>query len=177
MSFESGYVAGASNIDEQDLQETTLPIFNVERVSLQFNVASDFVAAQVANNVLILALANGRILRIDLERPGDIDGMHLMLVSQMIPMKTNLTDTIRYRSTKASTRNWYHSASLPRSFSLASPHHDYRPRHILPTYAITNPETLSTAEGRCNLSCSMEPCPTHCEHTRDTSGRCRWQCL
>lgn len=79
MSFESGYVAGASNIEEQDLQETTLPIFNVERVSLQFNVASDFVAAQVANNVLVLALANGRILRIDLERPGDIDGMCIKL--------------------------------------------------------------------------------------------------
>lgn len=79
MSFDpsGGYVAGASNIDEatQDLEETTLPIFNVEHVSLQFNVASDFVAAQVANNVLVLALSNGRILRIDLERPGDIDGM------------------------------------------------------------------------------------------------------
>jgi hypothetical protein len=54
--------------------ENALPIFNVERVQLQFNIASDFVAGQVANNVLILALATGRILRIDLESPSDIDG-------------------------------------------------------------------------------------------------------
>ena len=52
-----------------------LPIFDVERVQLQFSVAADFVSAQVANNVLILALSNGRILRIDLNRPEDIDGM------------------------------------------------------------------------------------------------------
>lgn len=52
----------------------SLPIFNVERVQLNFNIASDFVAGQVANNVLILALATNRILRIDLENPSDIDG-------------------------------------------------------------------------------------------------------
>lgn len=51
-----------------------LPIFTVERVQLQFSIAADFVAAQVANNVIILALSNGRILRIDLNRPEDIDG-------------------------------------------------------------------------------------------------------
>jgi len=50
------------------------PMFNVERVQLNFNIASDFVAGQVANNVLILALATNRILRIDLENPSDIDG-------------------------------------------------------------------------------------------------------
>lgn len=54
--------------------EAQLPIFNVERVQLNFNIASDFVAGQVANNVLILALATNRILRIDLENPADIDG-------------------------------------------------------------------------------------------------------
>ena len=54
--------------------EAVLPIFNVERVQLNFNIASDFVAGQVANNVLILALATNRILRIDLENPSDIDG-------------------------------------------------------------------------------------------------------
>lgn len=70
----SGYVA-ASNL--QDLNESTLPIFNVERVQLQFSIASDFVAAQVANNVLILALSNGRILRIDLDNPADIDGTQI----------------------------------------------------------------------------------------------------
>lgn len=50
------------------------PIFNVERVELNFNIASDFVAGRVANSVLILALATNRILRIDLDNPSDIDG-------------------------------------------------------------------------------------------------------
>ncbi len=58
----------------QDLSVSSLPIFKVERVQLQFSISSDFVAAQVANNVLILALSTGRILRIDLDSPGDIDG-------------------------------------------------------------------------------------------------------
>lgn len=61
----------------QDLADTSLPIFKVERVQLQFSISSDFVAAQVANNVLILALSTGRILRIDLDSPGDIDGPSL----------------------------------------------------------------------------------------------------
>lgn len=54
--------------------EDSLPMFKVERVQLQFSISSDFVAAQVANNVLILALSTGRILRIDLDSPSDIDG-------------------------------------------------------------------------------------------------------
>lgn len=58
----------------QDMEEETLPMFKVERVQLQFSISSDFVAAQVANNVLILALSTGRILRIDLDSPSDIDG-------------------------------------------------------------------------------------------------------
>lgn len=57
----------------QELDES-LPIFKVERVQLQFSISSDFVAAQVANNVLVLALSTGRILRIDLDSPSDIDG-------------------------------------------------------------------------------------------------------
>lgn len=54
--------------------DSLTPIFNVERVQLNFNIASDFVAGQVANNVLVLALATNRILRIDLDNPADIDG-------------------------------------------------------------------------------------------------------
>ena len=54
--------------------EHNLPIFTVERVQMDFSVTADFVAAQVANNVMVLALSNGRILRIDLNRPEDIDG-------------------------------------------------------------------------------------------------------
>ena len=73
LDLDEGYVA--HGLAQGDV-ETTLPIFNVERVQLQFNIASDFVAGQVANNVLILALATGRILRIDLESPSDIDGLY-----------------------------------------------------------------------------------------------------
>ncbi|KAL8907388.1 MAG: hypothetical protein Q9207_001438 [Kuettlingeria erythrocarpa] len=70
-------VEGISSMNLQDLTESSLPIFQVERVQLQFSVSSDFVAAQVANNVLILALSTGRILRIDLDSPGDIDDIDL----------------------------------------------------------------------------------------------------
>lgn len=68
----NGYIAAR---DLQDLNESSLPIFNVVPVQLQFSIASDFVAAQVANNVLVIALANARIIRIDLDNPADIDGM------------------------------------------------------------------------------------------------------
>lgn len=67
--------AAAGNV--ADLSDGSLPIFDVERVQLQFSIAADFVSAQVANNVLILALSNGRILRIDLNRPEDIDDIDL----------------------------------------------------------------------------------------------------
>ena len=70
LKTSNGYVAG----DLDNVNDASLPIFNVERVQLQFNIAADFVAAQVANNVLIIALATGRILRIDLDNAADIDG-------------------------------------------------------------------------------------------------------
>ncbi|KAH8895039.1 Pep3/Vps18/deep orange family protein [Thozetella sp. PMI_491] len=70
----NGFTA-ADNV--ASLTGEALPIFDVERVQLQFSIAADFVAAQVANNVLILALSNGRILRIDLNRPEDIDDIDL----------------------------------------------------------------------------------------------------
>lgn len=71
MAPENGYNA-AGHL--QSLNDFALPIFAVERVQFQFSIASEFVAAQAANNVLVLALSNGRILRIDLEKPEDIDG-------------------------------------------------------------------------------------------------------
>ncbi|KAJ9143576.1 Pep3/Vps18/deep orange family-domain-containing protein [Coniochaeta hoffmannii] len=72
--LQNGFAAanGATAAGGQDL-----PIFDVERVQLQFSIAADFVAAQVANNVLVIALSNGRILRIDLNRPEDIDDIDL----------------------------------------------------------------------------------------------------
>ncbi|KAI4263263.1 MAG: hypothetical protein L6R42_001589 [Xanthoria sp. 1 TBL-2021] len=68
---------GVATASLQDPTDSSLPIFTVERVQLQFSISSDFVAAQVANNVLILALSTGRILRIDLDSPGDIDDIDL----------------------------------------------------------------------------------------------------
>ncbi|KAH8598072.1 vacuolar protein sorting protein-like protein DigA [Bisporella sp. PMI_857] len=76
MAFDTpnGYPAAR---DLQNLSEISLPIFNVEPVQLQFSIGSDFVAAQVANNVLVLALSNGRIIRIDLDNPEEIDDIDL----------------------------------------------------------------------------------------------------
>lgn len=78
MAFDmsTGY-APPSTSNLQDL-DASLPMFNIERVQLQFSISSDFVAAEVANNVLILALSTGRILRIDLDSPADIDGQYTL---------------------------------------------------------------------------------------------------
>jgi vacuolar protein sorting-associated protein 18 len=69
MAFNPG--GGALDLD---VNGGALPIFDVERVQLQFSVAGDFVCGQAANNVLILAISTGRILRIDLNKSEDIDG-------------------------------------------------------------------------------------------------------
>ncbi|KAI7371687.1 hypothetical protein KC354_g375 [Hortaea werneckii] len=73
MSFDptGGYAATAAH----DANE--LPIFDVQRVQLRFDISADFVAAQVANNVLILALSTGRTLRFDLDNAEDIDDIDL----------------------------------------------------------------------------------------------------
>lgn len=57
-----------------DPSGSSLPMFDVEQVQLAFSVDADFVAAQVANNVLFLALSTNRILRIDLDSPEDVEG-------------------------------------------------------------------------------------------------------
>lgn len=73
MSYDplGGYIP-PSELPPEDA--TSLPIFNIERVQLQFQRPSEFVAAQVANNAIILAFSTGRILRIDLEDAGEIEG-------------------------------------------------------------------------------------------------------
>ncbi|KAI9661906.1 MAG: hypothetical protein M1821_009146 [Bathelium mastoideum] len=81
----SGFVAASNPHQDNDV---SLPIFDVEPVQLRFAVSSDFVAAQVANNVLILALSTGRILRIDLDNAADIDDIDL-------PKKTSEIGVIR----------------------------------------------------------------------------------
>ncbi|KAL8294209.1 hypothetical protein RB600_000253 [Gaeumannomyces tritici] len=72
-----GAVDGMAGLQLDDDAAAGLSIFDVSPVRLEFSVAADFVAAQVANNVLVLALSNGRILRIDLDRPQDIDDVDL----------------------------------------------------------------------------------------------------
>lgn len=67
--------------DGQNGQDGLLPMFEVKKVNMEFSVASDFVAAQVANNVLILALQTGRIMRIDLDSPEEIDGRPLFNIN------------------------------------------------------------------------------------------------
>jgi hypothetical protein len=73
LDANNGFAAATNGVHDA-LADESLSIFDVEPVQLQFSIAADFVAAQVANNVLVLALSNGRILRIDLNRPEDIDG-------------------------------------------------------------------------------------------------------
>ena len=77
LSPSNGYVAG-NTLQNLTLEDESLPIFDIERVQLQFQLGFDFVAAQVANNVLVLALSNGKVLRIDLDNPEDIDGKHTL---------------------------------------------------------------------------------------------------
>jgi hypothetical protein len=60
-----------------------LPIFDVLSVQLAFSVPADFVAGQAANNVLVIALSSNLILRIDLNRPEDIDGEDDFIVDDL----------------------------------------------------------------------------------------------
>ena len=70
LSPGSGFIAGMHD-------DAQLPIFDVQKVQMRFDISADFVAAQVANNVLVLALSTGRILRFDLDNPEDIDDIDL----------------------------------------------------------------------------------------------------
>ncbi|POS83588.1 hypothetical protein EPUL_004950, partial [Erysiphe pulchra] len=79
-------------IEDKILETSSLPIFNVERVQLQFSIASSLVAAQVANNVLVLALSSGRILRIDLNNPADIDDIDLPKKSDEVEIRRMFLD-------------------------------------------------------------------------------------
>ncbi|KAL2825622.1 Pep3/Vps18/deep orange family-domain-containing protein [Aspergillus cavernicola] len=74
LETSSGYAAHSNLIESPD---SLSPMFDIKHVQLQFPLAADFVAAQVADNVLILALSTGRILRIDLNNPEHIDDVDL----------------------------------------------------------------------------------------------------
>ena len=107
LDLSQGYVANstAQNGTSQ------LPIFNVEKVQLAFNLPSDFVAGQVANNVLILALANGRILRIDLDNAEDVDDVDL-------PKKTSEVGLIRRMFLDPSASHLIITTTLGENFYL-----------------------------------------------------------
>lgn len=58
-----------------DANGAAAPIFSIEKVQLQFSV-NNIVSLTVANNIFCMALKTGRIIRIDLEHPQDIDGVY-----------------------------------------------------------------------------------------------------
>lgn len=90
-----------------------LPIFTVEPAQLGFSVTADFVAAQVANDVMVLALSNGMIIRIDLRRPEDIDGASMLHAMVTPPACAFLTFS---RQILSSPRRHRKSASFDECF-------------------------------------------------------------
>lgn len=74
LDLREGFAVTAASDPAPDRGVDELAIFTIWPVQLKFSIAADFVAAQVANDVLVLALSSGRILRVDLNRPEDIDG-------------------------------------------------------------------------------------------------------
>ncbi|KAJ5451435.1 Pep3/Vps18/deep orange [Penicillium cf. griseofulvum] len=104
----SSYVA-PSNLMEP--LSSSLPMFDVERVQLAFSVAADFVAAQVANNVLVLALSTNRILRIDLDSPEDVEDIDL-------PKKSSEVGVIRRMFLDPSASHLIISTTLGENYYL-----------------------------------------------------------
>ena len=136
----SSYVA-PSNLIEQS--SSSLPMFDVEQVQLAFSVAADFVAAQVANNVLVLALSTNRILRIDLDSPEDVEGRlpHLPR-SKCQPPQLDLTEHVnRHRSPKEILRSRSHQTHVPRPFGVSSYHYHNPGRKLLSPCAVTSATT------------------------------------
>lgn len=170
-----GYVA-ASNL--QDLTDASLPIFNVERVQLQFSLSSDFVAAQVANNVLVLALSTGRILRIDLDSPADIDG-------GVVPVPCadgdrELIESLgssRYRFAQKIRRGWPHPSHVPRPVRVPFDREHHGRGELLSPHAVQTTETAVTVEGCEHREHSMESFATHGIDEGDSRGSLRRQCV
>lgn len=82
--------SGAFNPGLSNGNEDALDIFDVQKVDMQFSVTADFVAAQAANNTLVLALQTGRIMRIDLDNAEEIDGGSRDQCNHQSDLKTNL---------------------------------------------------------------------------------------
>lgn len=119
LSPTNGYVAG-NTLQNLTLDDESLPIFDIERVELQFQLGFDFVAAQVANNVLVLALSNGKVLRIDLDNPEDIDDIDL-------PKKTSEVGVIRRMFLDPTASHLIISTSLGENYYLHSQSRQPRP--------------------------------------------------
>jgi hypothetical protein len=120
MSLEplGGFIPATDGLQDEAAE---LPIFNIEMVQLQFQMPSDFVAAQVANNAIILAFATGRILRIDLENAGEIEDIDL-------PKKVTEVGTIRNLFLDPTASHLIISTSLGENFYLHS--QSKTPRHL-----------------------------------------------
>ncbi|KAL4942639.1 hypothetical protein BDV06DRAFT_191705 [Aspergillus oleicola] len=107
LDTSSGYAAHSNLIEPPD----SLPMFDIKHVQLQFPLAADFVAAQVADNVLILALSTGRILRIDLNNPEHIDDVDL-------PRKSSEVGVIRRMFLDPSASHLIITTTLGENFYL-----------------------------------------------------------
>ncbi|KAL1837626.1 hypothetical protein VTJ49DRAFT_3565 [Mycothermus thermophilus] len=103
-----------------DLTDPALPIFDVQGVQLAFAVAADFVAGQAANNVLVIALSNNLILRIDLNKPEDIDDIEL-------PKKPNEVGVIRRMFLDPTASHLLICTSLGENYYLHSQSRQPRP--------------------------------------------------
>jgi hypothetical protein len=144
----SSYVAPNNLTEPSD----SLPIFDVQQVQLQFPIAADFVAAQVANNVLILALSTGRILRIDLDTPEDIDGQETaQTITPAAPYGAELTYISirnRYRPSQEVFRDRFDSTYVPGPFGVSSDHHHHARRELLPPYSVAPAQGFVSVKGR-----------------------------
>ncbi|KAK9457880.1 Pep3/Vps18/deep orange family-domain-containing protein [Dipodascopsis uninucleata] len=102
--------------------DENLPIFAIERVQLQFQITS-LVAMAVSNNILYMAIGSGKILRIDLNNPQDIDDVELP------KLKSPGTGTIKnifldptgshLLVTTSTSENFYLHARSPRAKQLS----------------------------------------------------------
>lgn len=179
----SGFVALSTASEPSD---RSLPIFDVRDVQLIATIGADFVAAQVANNVLILALATGRILRIDLDSPEDIDGEWSLYVCTPVRYFTNDMNKCllrqdrsgknRHRSSQKVRRDRNHTSVVSGSDCIASDHHNNTRRQLLFTQSVASTETSITFKGF-NRERSMESVWTKCIYSGNLGGSHRRECL
>ncbi|KAK9470374.1 Pep3/Vps18/deep orange family-domain-containing protein [Dipodascopsis tothii] len=128
-----GVVAGGA--------DSEVPIFSIERVQLQFQISS-MAAMAVSNNVLYMALSTGRILRIDLSNPQDIDDVSL-------PKKPAEIGIIRHIFLDPTGTHLLITTTLSENFYLSSRSARPKPLTRLKGHAITavawNPSEPTTS--------------------------------